>query len=75
MTAEQKVKQLFPNAIMRWDNVPIYLKDYSNPITTILAKGVWIDNKCIAFGGKVETLIWRRAYKKLNKLFLEKMEI
>jgi hypothetical protein len=77
--SEQYVKNIYPNAIVQSDWVNIRLKtvytETSGPewdyrYLLHIATG----NKVLAFGGKFEHLLWRRAWKAIKKEMLEKLE-
>lgn len=79
MRAEDKVKSVYPDAILKWDLVYEPSKwdwssDGSHRGKEFLANGVWVGSRCLAFGGKYEHLIWGRAWKKIEKEMLKRLE-
>ena len=79
-TAEQKVKSVFPNAEWRRDFIKIKSKwDWSTDSclkdSEIFTFGIFVGNKCYAYGGKYEHVLWRRAWKKIQQEMLHILEI
>jgi hypothetical protein len=77
MTAEQKVKSVYPEAEIKFAPTRTNPWDWSTDNyfnNTILALGVWVGGRCLSYGGKFEHLLWRRAWKRINKDMLRKME-
>lgn len=73
MSAEQRVKSVYPEAEWKWDWVTLPSATDTWKTYRFLP-GVWIDDRCLAFGGKIETYIWRRAWKLIQKEMLKKLE-
>ena len=83
MFAEQKVKNIYPEAELKYDWVTIESKWVWNTNgigetrlkdREIYIRGVWIGNTCLACGGKFEHQIWRKAWKNIQKIMLGKLE-
>ena len=78
--AEQKVKAVYPNAELRFDFVSPVTRWtwYSNKShdygKSFLANGIWVNDRCIVFGGKFEFELCRRAWKQIKKDMLKKLE-
>ena len=67
-SAEKKVKTVYPDA--KWDGgwVTLPVKyDWSTFLPpTQYVTGIWAEGKCLAFGGKIESFLWRRAWKAIQ---------
>lgn len=79
MTCEDKVKAVYPEAVLKFDlirksNKADWSTDGSHLGAEFLALGVWAGNYCLSFGGKYEYLLWRRAWKVIQKNLLKKLE-
>jgi hypothetical protein len=70
---EDRFKAIFPEAELKiaWVTTPSRY-DLDGP--KIFVKSVWVGDTCYAFGGKYETKIWRRAWKKIQLEMLQKLE-
>jgi len=77
LRAEDKVKSVYPEAVLKWGWIPQSTWDWSTDGShygkEIMAKGVWIGNKCYAYGGKFEHILWRRTWKKIQQEMLKKL--
>jgi hypothetical protein len=83
MTPEQRVKLVYPEAMLRhcWVKLPTKWDWYIDCANSPLAFAgerfvihIVAGNKLLAYGGKYETPLWRRAWKSIEKEMLKKLE-
>lgn len=81
MTAEEKVKSVYPEAQLRfgWIRIPSKYDWYTDEdgkwMKERYLRHIWTaHDKILSWGGKFEHILWRKAWKQIQKEMLKKLE-